>query len=220
MADEVIYSARRNRMVDEQIVRRGIRDDLVVSAMRKVPRHLFVEEKYRQNAYTDAPQPIGEGQTISQPYIVASMTEHLKLNNKTSVLEIGTGCGYQTAILAEIAEKVYSIERVESLHKIAEQNLSRLGYENVICRHGDGSEGWKEYAPFDCIIVTAVAKDVPNTLIKQLKLGGRMVIPMEVGHSGRQELQLIVRTEDGFNQAMLYEVRFVPLLGGIKLIDS
>ena len=216
MIDEATYTARRNRMVDGQIVRRGIKDNIVIEAMRKVPRHLFVDEEFRSKAYADSPLPIGCSQTISQPYIVASMTEQLMLSKESRLLEIGTGCGYQTAILAEIVKEVFTIERVGELQQKAEKLLKRLMYESVSCRLGDGSEGWWEAAPFDAIIVTAAAKSFPEALIEQLKPGGRLIIPLSFDMSEQQELTLFTRTSEGYRRTVLYDVRFVPLLSGTK----
>ncbi|MFH0777029.1 MAG: protein-L-isoaspartate(D-aspartate) O-methyltransferase [Candidatus Eisenbacteria bacterium] len=204
------YSAQRNRMVDEQIVRRGIRDTLVLAAMRRVPRHEFVPESYRKYAYADEPLPIGEGQTISQPYIVALMTETLGLNRDSKVLEIGTGSGYQAAVLAEVAREVCSIEIVGSLSERAAQVLSKLEYKNVKLRCGDGYRGWPEEAPFDAIIVTAAPDHVPEPLVEQLKVGGRMSIP--VGDLC-QELLLLTKKDKGYVKKDVLPVRFVPMTG-------
>ncbi len=179
--------------------------------MAKVPRHLFVPEALWHQAYSDRPLPIGYGQTISQPYIVALMTEALELRGDERVLEVGTGSGYQAAILAELAKQVYSVERMPELAKRARRILDRLGYGNVLIRVGDGSKGWPERAPFDAIIVTAGAPKVPKALLQQLKIGGRMVIP--VGDEQSQELLKIVRLKDGFQQEELGGCRFVKLIG-------
>lgn len=208
------FAALRSRMVDEQLVRRGIGDPDVLDAMRSVPRHLFVPEKYRSESYKDGPVPIGSGQTISQPYIVASMTEELEIDSTSKVLEVGTGCGYQTAVLAEIADKVFSIELVPELHELASETLKRLHYDKVQLRLGDGSRGWPEEAPFDGIIVTAAAPQIPKHLTSQLAVGGRMLLPVDSGF-GRQELVKIVRTAEGLSESVLYEVRFVPMQGEI-----
>ncbi|RKX28869.1 MAG: protein-L-isoaspartate O-methyltransferase [Candidatus Zixiibacteriota bacterium] len=204
------------RMVDQQLARRDIRDNAVLAAMRAVPRHLFVPKKQRDEAYHDGPLSIGRGQTISQPYIVASMTEHLELTADSKVLEIGTGCGYQTAVLLEITEYVFSVERIESLFDNARKRLNKLGYSKVQMKLDDGSNGWPEEAPFDAIIVTAAAPHVPQTLVDQLADSGRMVIPVEKGTSGRQELIKLVKTSEGITERSLYEVRFVPLMGEIE----
>ena len=202
----------RQRMVFEQIEKRGVTDPNVLDAMNKVPRHLFVPEKLMEQAYLDGPLSIGEGQTISQPYVVGSMTAHLGLTSKSNVLEIGTGSGYQTAVLAEIAEQVFTIERIENLLDNAKRVFDKLGYRNINTKLGDGSRGWTENAPFDAIIVTAAAQDLPQQLIQQLKVGGVLVIPLERGAPNYQELVKIIRTENGIQSQVLYPVRFVPLL--------
>jgi len=198
-------------MVQEQLIPRGITDRRVLEALVKVPRHLFVPEALWHQAYSDRPLPIGYGQTISQPYIVALMTEALELQGDERVLEVGTGSGYQAAILAELAKQVYSVERMPELARRARRILDRLGYGNVLIRVGDGSKGWPERAPFDAIIVTAGAPKVPKALLQQLKVGGRMVIPVGDEHS--QELLKIVRLKDGFQQEELGGCRFVKLIG-------
>lgn len=198
-------------MVKEQLIPRGIKDPRVLEAMRKVPRHLFVDEALQNQAYSDRPLLIGEKQTISQPYMVALMTEALELKGDEKVLEIGTGSGYQTAILAELAEKVYSIERLRSLSQKARKILDKLQYFNVVLKVGDGTLGWPEYAPFDAIIVTAGAPKVPEPLIEQLAEGGRLVIP--VGDSYTQELLKIVKTPEGIEKKGLTICRFVDLIG-------
>ena len=170
------YATARNRMVESQLINRGIKDTRVLDAMRKVPRHRFVEEALFSQAYNDHPLPIGEKQTISQPYMVALMTEALELQGPERVLEIGTGSGYQTAILAELAEKIYSIERIRTLSTRAQRILDDLGYFNVVLKVGDGSLGLKEEAPFDAIIVTAGSPDIPQPLVDQLAMGGRLLI--------------------------------------------
>jgi protein-L-isoaspartate(D-aspartate) O-methyltransferase len=215
-ADEVRFISQRMRMVDDQLVRRGIKDAAVLSAMRTVLRHRFVPEQYRHEAYSDGPLPIGEGQTISQPYVVASMTELLELTPGDKVLEIGTGCGYQTAVLAEITDKVYTIEVIPELLERAEKLLHRLGYNKVKTRLGDGSLGWPEEAPFDAIIVTAAAPRIPDELVRQLSTGGRMVLPLITGMFNRQELVRIRKTAEGVKQETFYEVRFVPMRGKVE----
>jgi protein-L-isoaspartate(D-aspartate) O-methyltransferase len=185
----------RERMVDKDIVPRGVKDHRVLEAMRKVPRHLFVGATQRMSAYEDHPLPIGEGQTISQPFMVAMMTEALLLEGKESVLEIGTGSGYQTAILAELAARVYSIERIPSLTGKARTVLDSLGYKNILVKLSDGTVGWQEYAPYDRILVTAGAPQVPGPLLEQLAPGGILVIP--VGPNSIQELVRIRKKENG-----------------------
>jgi protein-L-isoaspartate(D-aspartate) O-methyltransferase len=200
----------REKMVLEQIEKRGVHNRLVLEAMRKVPRHLFVPSSYIDLAYTDGPLPIGEGQTISQPYIVALMTELLDLKGGGKVLEIGTGSGYQAAILAEIAKEVYTIEIVPSLAESAKKKLEELGYKNITIRCADGYMGWQEYAPFDGIIVTAAPIHIPQPLIDQLKVNGKMVIP--VGDYF-QELLVITKTKEGIKKESTIPVRFVPMTG-------
>lgn len=200
----------RERMVATQIKARGVNDSRVLKAMREVPRHEFVAKHLYPSAYADHPLPIGEGQTISQPYIVAFMTEALRLEPHYKVLEIGTGSGYQAAVLAEIVDSVFTIEIIENLGKSAEATLLKLGYENIQVRIGDGYQGWKEAGLFDAIIVTAAPPEVPQPLIEQLKVGGRMVIP--VGDYF-QELIRITKTEDEIIRENLLPVRFVPMTG-------
>jgi protein-L-isoaspartate(D-aspartate) O-methyltransferase len=205
------YSQLRFEMVENQIKNRGVHDKLVLEAMQRVPRHEFVSPEYQQYAYRDHPLPIGEDQTISQPYIVAFMTEALSLKGTEKVLEIGTGSGYQTAILAEIVDLVYSIEIIPSLTERAAYILERLGYKNVNVRTGDGYRGWPELAPFDCIIVTAAPDHIPEPLIAQLKTGGRMIIPVGNFH---QELILIEKEKSGkITKKSILPVRFVPMTG-------
>ena len=198
-------------MVEEQIIVRGIKDPKVIAAMKKVPRHLFVEEALQSQAYGDHPLPIGEKQTISQPYMVALMTEALLLNGKEKVLEIGTGSGYQTAILAELSEKVFSIERIRPLAIRARKLLYELGYFNVEIKIFDGTFGWMEESPFDAILVTAGSPDIPQPLIDQLTMGGRLVIP--VGDAFVQDLFRMVKTEEGVKKEDLGGCRFVKLIG-------
>ncbi len=199
----------RDRLVDG-LEAKGISDAKVVAAMRKVQRHEFVPEKSRDAAYVDTALRIGLGQTISQPFVVAYMTQMLKLEGDEKVLEIGTGSGYQAAVLAEIVGEVYSIEIIEPLARRAEKTLKRLGYDGVVVKVGDGYRGWPEHAPFDAIIVTAAPDHIPQPLIEQLKVGGRMVIP--VGKWG-QELTLITKDEDGVTIEKDLPVIFVPMTG-------
>jgi protein-L-isoaspartate(D-aspartate) O-methyltransferase len=208
------FAQARRQMVDSQIRARGISDQRVIQAMNKVERHLFVPESYRDLAYTDQPLPIGEDQTISQPYIVAIMTELLHLNGDEKVLEIGTGSGYQAAILAEMANQVYTIEIVEPLATQADKLLKQLGYKNITVKCGDGYIGWEEHAPFDAIIVTCAPPEVPQPLVEQLADGGRMVVP--VGTSW-QELLLIEKKDSTITETSVLPVRFVPMIGeGVK----
>jgi len=197
-------------MVDEQLRGRGIRDARVLDAMARVPRHLFVPEAGRDEAYGDHPLPIGHGQTISQPYIVAFMTEALQLEPTHRVLEIGTGSGYQAAVLGELAGEVFTIEIIEPLAERARQTLSANGYRNVTVRTGNGYLGWPEHAPYDRIMVTAAPDAVPQALIDQLKVGGLMAIPLG---TGLQELQILRRTEGGMETLTTLPVRFVPMTG-------
>ena len=207
-------------MVRTQLAERGIRDVRVLDAMRNVPRHEFVPESLRQEAYEDHPLPIGEGQTISQPYIVAAMLEHLALEagdqGADRVLEVGTGSGYVTALLSLLCAEVYSVERHEQLAALAESTLHRLGYGNVKVRVGDGSQGWPEYAPFDAILVSAATPEMPPALFAQLREGGRMVVP--VGPASSQELQLIRKIGGEREVEFLEGCRFVPLVEGT--VDS
>jgi protein-L-isoaspartate(D-aspartate) O-methyltransferase len=206
------FSAERENMVETQLAARGIRDERVLSAMARVPRHEFVSERYREQAYGDHPIPIAEGQTVSQPYIVALMLEVLNLEPNAKVLEVGTGSGYMTALLAELASHVYSIERHARLAHEAGTTLARLGYSNVTILTGDGSQGLTEFAPYDGIVVSAAASQIPGALIQQLSEGGRMVIP--VGPPDAQELQLVVSHEGRTIVHRLDGCRFVPLIAG------
>jgi protein-L-isoaspartate(D-aspartate) O-methyltransferase len=203
------YSSLREKMVKEQIIGRGISDKATLNAIRKVPRHQFVQSDMLDKAYDDAPLPIGYGQTISQPYIVAYMTEVSKPTLKKKVLEIGTGSGYQAAILAEITRAVYTIEIVPELAKEAADRFKKLGYKNIISKYGDGYGGWPEHAPFDIIIVTAAAEKIPQPLIDQLAENGRMIIPVGSPNSV-QELTLVVKTNGKTENRLLTAVRFVP----------
>ncbi len=210
---EEYYERLRRSMVETQLMRRDIYDKDVLDAMRTVPRHVFVPEDYREDAYRDGPLPIAEGQTISQPYIVALMTQLLNLDSTSKVLEIGTGSGYQAAVLAEISDSVYTIEIIPELARRADTLLDSLGYNSVFTRVGDGYQGWEEAAPFDGIIVTAAAPRIPQPLVDQLKVGGVMVIP--VGDYA-QDLMIITKTEDGFVKKSVIPVRFVPMTGKIQ----
>jgi len=201
---------RRRRMVDGQIRARGISDTRVLAAMSRVPRHLFVPDGVRSQAYEDYPLPIGAQQTISQPYIVALMTSLLELSGDEKVLEIGTGSGYQAAVLAELAREVYSIEILEPLSATAGQTLAGLGYANLHLRVGDGWQGWPEAAPFDGIVVTAAPEKVPQPLLDQLKVGGRLVIPVGAFF---QDLLVLTKTATGLEKRNVIPVRFVPMTG-------
>jgi protein-L-isoaspartate(D-aspartate) O-methyltransferase len=208
------YSKQRKKMVDAQIRSRGIRDERVLRAMEKIPRHLFVDEGLIDQAYSDSPLPIGEKQTISQPYIVAIMTEALELKGGEKVLELGTGSGYQAAILAELADRVFTIERIASLAQKARKLLESLNYYNVVIRVGDGTYGWREESPFDAILVTAGSPTIPRTLVEQLAIGGRLVIPV----GGRYSQSLIKLTRlsenpDDVKKEDLGGCRFVDLIG-------
>ncbi|MFO7645383.1 MAG: protein-L-isoaspartate(D-aspartate) O-methyltransferase [Desulfosarcina sp.] len=205
------YQRLRNEMVAKQIEARGINDPRVLSAMRTVPRHLFVSEAMMDQAYGDFPLPIGEQQTISQPYIVAEMTQALQLTPEDRVLEIGTGSGYQAAILAQIAFRVYTVERIYSLYTRTRKLFDQLRYHNIVTRYSDGTTGWKEESPFDAIIVTAGAPEIPAILAGQLAVGGRLVIP--VGDAYSQDLIRLVRDKEGFQQSNLGGCRFVKLIG-------
>jgi protein-L-isoaspartate(D-aspartate) O-methyltransferase len=207
------YARQRRTMVENQLRARGIKDEAVLRAMGKVPRHEFVPEHLRDQAYADHPLPIGEGQTISQPYIVALMTASVKIKRDAKVLEIGTGSGYQAAVLAELTPHVYSIEILPELAKRARETLRRLGYRSVRLRIGDGYKGWKEHAPFDAIIVTCAPDHIPQPLIDQLAEGGRMVIPVgEQDPLRGQELLLIEKRNGKIQQSSIAPVMFVPLI--------
>ncbi len=208
------YAKQRKKMVDSQIRSRGIRDERVMRAMEKIPRHLFIDEGLIDQAYSDGPLPIGEKQTISQPYIVAIMTEALELKGPEKVLELGTGSGYQAAILAELADRVFTIERIASLAQKARKLLESLNYYNVAIRVGDGTYGWREESPFDAILVTAGSPSIPRILVEQLVIGGRLVIPV----GGRYSQSLIKLTRlsenpDDVRKEDLGGCRFVNLIG-------
>lgn len=198
-------------MVTKQIERRGISDPVVLAAMKKVPRHLFVSEALMDQAYGDYPLPIGENQTISQPYIVAEMTQALQLGKDDRVLEIGTGSGYQAAVIAEIAFRVYTIERIHALFVKTRGLFDQLKYHNIVTRYSDGTTGWSDQSPFDAIIVTAGAPQIPPVLVQQLAEGGRLIMP--VGDQHVQELVKVYRDKDGLHQTTLGGCRFVKLIG-------
>jgi len=205
------YDRKREEMVRSQIEARGVRDPLVLSAFRAVPRHLFVSEALREQAYGDYPLPIGEQQTISQPYIVAEMTQALELGRDDRVLEIGTGSGYQAAILAQIVYRVYTIERKRALYMQTRNLFDKLNYHNIVTKYADGTKGWQEESPFDAIVVTAGAPELPEVLITQLAEGGRLVVP--VGNQHTQELIKICREKGNVQQTNLGGCRFVKLVG-------
>lgn len=213
VADESVFERARDAMVASQIVVRGVRDAKTLAAMRSVPRHLFVPPDLTRSAYEDRPLPIGYGQTISQPYIVAFMTEALGLRGGEKVLEVGAGSGYQSAVLSRIASKVFGIEIVEPLAVEAKRRMARLGYTNVEIRAGDGYAGWPEHAPFDAILVAAAAPRVPEPLKQQLKEGGRLILP--VGDHV-QELRIVTRRGATFEERNVLAVRFVPMTGEIR----
>ena len=203
----------RDRLV-ARLADQGISNIEVLDVMRSTPRHVFIDEALAHRAYEDAALPIGQGQTISQPFIVALMTQLLLSHgNLDSVLEVGTGCGYQTAVLAQVVKRVCTMERIGSLQEGAEQRLRQLGLRNIEYRHGDGYVGWKARAPFDGIIITAAPREIPKMLLAQLALGGKMVLP--VGEDGNQALQVITKTADGYDTEPLIPVRFVPLQSGV-----
>lgn len=205
------FEQAHDRMIAEQLIPRGIEDTRVLAAMRKVRRHEYVPKAVRDRAYDDGPLPIGHGQTISQPYIVAVMTQVLEPKDNDKVLEIGTGSGYQAAVLAEIVDQVYTIEIVGPLADEARAHLKKQGYTNITVRHGDGYRGWPEHAPFDKIIVTAAPPEVPPRLVEQLKVGGRMVLPVGEGY---QQLIVLTKTDQGVVTETLFPVRFVPMVPG------
>lgn len=212
--DQTHYEPLRKRMVDQQLISRGIENGSVIDAFLRVPRELFVDRFYRDLAYEDTPLPIDRDQTISQPYMVALMSELAHLDQTKTVLEIGTGSGYQTAILSLIARSVYTVERIKRLQDKARIVLRKAGYANIQYAHKDGSLGWEEHAPYDAIIVTAAAREVPRQLLEQLASSGRLIIP--VGGSGVQTLMLIRRVGDLDERQAICGCRFVPLLQGTK----
>lgn len=205
-------SQRTRERLISRLAAQGISDEQVLGAIRSVPRHLFVDEALASRAYEDTALPIGSGQTISQPYVVARMTAALMAVSPRRVLEVGSGCGYQTAILSMLVAEVFSIERIDALYQKAKRNLSELQVTNVRLRHGDGYRGWPAAAPFDAILVAAAPPEVPEALLKQLAEGGRLIIP--VGGGGEQELQVITRKGNQFHQEVLERVIFVPMLSG------
>ncbi|MCA9393964.1 MAG: protein-L-isoaspartate(D-aspartate) O-methyltransferase [Candidatus Omnitrophica bacterium] len=206
------FEQAHDRMIAEQLIPRGIENTRVLAAMRKVRRHEYVPKAVRDRAYSDGPLPIGHGQTISQPYIVAVMTQVLEPKDNDKVLEIGTGSGYQAAVLAEIVDHVYTIEIVGPLADEARAHLKKQGYTNITVRRGDGYLGWPEHAPFDKIIVTAAPPEVPPRLVEQLKVGGRMVLPVGEGY---QQLIVLTKTDQGVVSESLFPVRFVPMVPGL-----
>lgn len=209
------FSEQRKRMVEIDIRGQGITDPAVLDAMLSVPRHEFTDFSYRDLSYSDRALPITENQTISQPYIVALMTQSARLKPGDRVLEVGTGSAYQAAVLAEIAAEVYTIEIVETLAKSAAKRLTRLGYRNVNVRHGDGYQGWQEAGPFDAILITAAAPEIPEPLVDQLKLGGRMVMPLG-DHRLSQDLVVLTKKKDGLHKEFITGVVFVPMTGEIR----
>ena len=211
MSEPSTFAINRERMIEEQLVPRGISDPRVLEAMRQVPRHQFVEDAMQAHAYGDFPLPIGSGQTISQPYIVALMTEALQLKGTERVLEIGTGSGYQAAILSRLCLRVYTIERIDALVGRARRVFDRLRYHNIVSRIDDGTEGWSAEAPFDGILVTAGGPRIPDPLLAQLADPGRLVIP--VGDQGVQDLQLVEKRDGGLTVRTIEQVRFVDLIG-------
>jgi protein-L-isoaspartate(D-aspartate) O-methyltransferase len=210
---EPAFAGEREKLVAETIEARDVKDPRVLAAMRKVPRHEFVPGELRGRAYEDNPLPIGEGQTISQPYIVALMTQLAEIAPNEKILEIGTGSGYQAAILGELAAEVYSIEIVEPLARRAEETLARLGYRNVHVRAGDGYRGWPDKAPFDAILLTAAPPEIPQPLLDQLAVGGRLVAPIDVPGTEGQDLVVVSRTASGYQRKSVLPVRFVPMTG-------
>jgi protein-L-isoaspartate(D-aspartate) O-methyltransferase len=213
-SDEEKWTNEREKMVSTQIEARGVRDQRVLQAMRQVKRHIFVPDNMKDRSYTDNPLPIGQGQTISQPYIVAFMTEALETKEEHKILEIGTGCGYQSSVIASIVKEVYTVEIIEELYRNSSELLIKAGYLNVKCKCGDGYEGWPEYAPFDGIIITAAPPKIPLNLFDQLKTGGKMIVP--VGSGWHQELKSITKKPEGLYTEFLLDVRFVPMIGEIE----
>ena len=213
------YKESRARMVKNDIENRGIHDHAVKEAMLKVPRHLFVRPENIEAAYSDSALPIRENQTISQPYVVALMTTVAELRSTDKVLEVGTGSGYQAAVLGEIAREVYSIEIIETLARESRELLNKLGYKNIHVKHGDGYQGWKEAAPFDAILITAAAPKIPEPLLDQLKMEGRLVMPLGKNHAP-QELIALTKTENGLKKRVVEIVAFVPMTGEVRNIGK
>ena len=213
LSPEVIqsYAGQRRKMVEEQLVERGVKDLRLLEAMSRVPRHLFAQDSLQHRAYGDTPLPIGENQTLSQPYIVGAMTEALELKGEERVLEIGTGSGYQTAIIAELARQVFTIERLNNLSRKAQKILEGLNYMNIVFKMFDGTYGWPDQAPFDAILITASAREIPESLIKQLGDGGRLVAP--IGETDKQKLVVLTKKGDGVSRKNLGDCKFVPLIG-------
>ncbi|MEK7791419.1 MAG: protein-L-isoaspartate(D-aspartate) O-methyltransferase [Deltaproteobacteria bacterium] len=211
------YEKARGQMVENQLRGRDIQNEKVLKAFLKVPRELFVRAPWKSAAYDDNPLPIGEGQTISQPYVVALMTEVLNLNDSDKVLEIGTGSGYQAAILSEITKRVYSIEIRASLSQFAKTNLENAGYANVKIKTADGYDGWTEHAPFDAIMITAAANHIPPPLKKQLKIGGRLILPLGSTLYYQSLVLVTRRSERQFDSKVLTDVRFVPMIGKAEM---
>ena len=205
------YAGQRRKMVEEQLVERGVKNLGVLEAMSRVPRHLFAQESLAHRAYGDTPLPIGENQTLSQPYIVGAMTEALGLKGEERVLEIGTGSGYQTAIIAELARQVFTIERLNNLSRKAQKILEGLSYMNIVFKMFDGTYGWPDQAPFDAILITASAREIPESLIKQLGDGGRLVAP--TGEADKQKLVLLTKSGGRISRQDLGDCKFVPLIG-------
>ncbi|MFL2915286.1 MAG: protein-L-isoaspartate(D-aspartate) O-methyltransferase [Nitrospinia bacterium] len=205
------YAGQRRKMVEEQLVERGVKNLSVLEAMSRVPRHLFAQDSLQHRAYGDTPLPIGENQTISQPYIVGAMTEALALKGEERVLEIGTGSGYQTAIIAELCRQVFTIERLNNLSRKAQNILESLNYMNIVFKMFDGTYGWPDQAPFDAILITASAPEIPDSLVKQLGDGGRLVAP--IGGADKQKLVVLTKKGDRVSRRDLVNCKFVPLIG-------
>ena len=205
------YAGQRRKMVEEQLVERGINDLRLLEVVSRVPRHLFVQESLQHRAYGDTPLPIGENQTISQPYIVGAMTEALHLKGEERVLEIGTGSGYQTAIIAELCRQVFTIERLNNLSRKAQNVLESLNYMSIVFKMFDGTYGWPDQAPFDAILITASAPEIPGSLVKQLGDGGRLVAP--IGEADKQKLVVLTKNGDRVSRRDLGDCKFVPLIG-------